>query len=158
MQRDKIEKALEYSRAILDSLKLSAWAIEVDNSYTVIAKTEHDNKKIVYSKRFITIASIEDFRRATIHEATHALLGMGKGHGKEFVELCNRLSPDEPYDNVCQQFPIHNYKLHCNECGSTTTSTRKVDEWCRKCASNAKLSKLEVSVNKLQVLEWASIP
>lgn len=160
-KKDKIDIALKYSRAILNSVGLKSWDIGTDNSYSVIAKTQHDNKRIVYSKRYITIATEEEFKRTTTHEATHALLGCDKGrvkgHGQEFISLCNRLSPSMPYDSYCTQSPIHKYKIFCPGCNSSTTSNTKTDDWCSRCAAKGTGAyKLEVSTNKLDVKEWAS--
>jgi len=156
-KKDKIEIALKRSRSILDLLGLSGWGIETDNSYSVIAKTKHDEKKIVYSKRYIAIATEEEFHRTTIHEATHALLGYGKGHGSEFIELCNRLSPSMPYDGYCTGAAIHKYTVSCSGCNTSTTSNSSKENWCMPCASNGTgVYKLEVIRNLLVSRVWAS--
>jgi len=156
-KKDKIDIALKYARFLLDSVGLSGWSVSTNRSASVVAIMNHDKKTISYSDRYITIATREDFRKATMHEATHALLGRGKGHGKEFVELCTRLYPDEPFSGYCTPAPIHRYKMVCNNCGYTVTGNKKEEIWCDRCAANGiGVYKKEVSVNKLEVTEWAS--
>ncbi len=154
----KVDIALEYARVLLDSVGLSDWAVGTNRSTSVVAIMNHDEKTIIYSDRYITIATKEDFRRATMHEATHALLGYGKGHREEFVELCTKLYPDEPFSGYCISAPIHRYKIVCDNCGYSVTSNKKEEVWCDKCAEKGiGVYKKEVSINKLEVKEWASI-
>ena len=156
-KKDKIEVALERSRAMLDSVGLNSWRVETNNSYSVIARTHHNDKKIVYSKRYVTIATREEFDRTTIHEATHALLGRGKGHGDEFVALCNKLNPSAPYDGYCKQATIHMYVISCIKCDRSTTANTKLDGWCTPCAADGGGAyKFQAFKNVLVPTVWAS--
>jgi len=157
-KEQKIRQALSRSKAVLDLIGLQSWSIGVNNSYSAVAKTQHDERRILFSKRYIIISTEEDFDRTTIHEATHALLGYGKGHGEEFIKLHNRLYPKRPFDGSCTSAPIQKYKLLCNNCGNYTTSNSNKEVCCSYCASDGSgVYNMEISKNVLGFKEWASI-
>ena len=157
-KKEKIDVALEYARVLLDSVGLSDWSVRANLSFRVGATINHDIKTITYSDRYITLVTKEEFRKATMHEATHALLGYGKAHGEEFVEKYSKLFPGDPFNGRCIGVPAHKYKLSCNECGGVGTSNSTKDSWCIDCADNGVKNKLVLSVNKLELKEWASTP
>lgn len=157
-KKDKVSIALEYARALLDSVGLSDWSVGSKMSFRVGATMNHDTKTITFNDRYIMLATKEDFRKATMHEAAHALLGYGKAHGQEFVDKYSELYPGDPFNGRCIDFPIHKYKTYCNECKCIATSNSTKDSWCINCALNGVESKLDVSVNKLELKEWASTP
>lgn len=155
-KQEKIEHALDFARVLLYSVGLVNWSVDTKRSFRVGATMNHDTKTITFNDRYIMLATEEDFRKATMHEAAHALVGRGKAHGEEFIKKYSELYPGDPYDGRCIDFPIHKYKTYCNECKCIATSNSKKDSWCINCAMNGVESKLDVSVNKLQVKEWAS--
>jgi len=157
-KKEKINVALEYARILLDSVGLSDWSIGVKRSYRVAATMNHDTKNITYNDRYITVASKEDIRKATMHEATHALLGKGSGHEEGFINKYNELYPGDEFNGRCVDFPLHKYKTYCSTCMSMATCNSKKDNWCMNCAINGVESKLNISVNKLELKEWASTP
>lgn len=154
-----IELALGYARQLLDSVGLSSWSVGTNKSRSVIAIMNHDEKTIEYSDRYIRISNPSDFRRVTMHEATHALLGKGKGHGPEFAELCTRLYPDKPFSGACISAPIQTYRISCPNCNHVIYSNKKDTGFCMLCASRGSgVYKLDNTINKLDPVESASTP
>ena len=159
MKKEKVGKALEYARVLLDSVGLSSWSVGVNKSASIVGIMNHDKKTIEFSDRYIAIATREDFRRAVMHEATHALLGKGKSHNEEFAKLCTRLHPEEPFSGYCITAPIQRYLISCSNCGYSIYSNKKDEGCCSLCAMNGNgVYKLENTINKLEVTEWASTP
>ena len=159
MKKAKVDKALEYARVLLDSVGLSEWSVGVNKSASTVGIMDHDKKTIEVSDRYITIATKEDFRKVVMHEATHALLGKGKGHNEEFAKLCTRLYPKEPFSGYCITAPIQRYLIACSNCGHSIYSNKKDEGCCIPCAMNGNgVYKLENTINKLEVTEWASTP
>ena len=156
-KQEKIEYALDYARVLLYSVGLISWSVGTNKSCSTVAIMDHDKKTISYSDRFITISDKDDFRRATMHEATHALLGYGKGHGKEFAELCTRLYPDEPFSGSCVDAPIQRYRIACPNCLHFALANKKDEGYCSFCAEKGLgLFRLHNSPNTLDVTVWAS--
>lgn len=155
-KKDKTEVALAYARELLDSVGLKDWSVRTKLSFRVGATMNHDTKTITYSDRYIILANKDDFRKATMHKAAHALLGYGKGHGKEFVEKYSELSPGDPLDGRCISFPVHKYKISCDVCNNEATSNSQKVAWCINCATNGIKNQLKLSINKLEIKEWAS--
>ena len=159
MKKEKVDKALEYARVLLDTVGLSSWSVGVNKSASIVGIMNHDKKTIEFSDRYIAIATREDFRKAVMHEATHALLGKGNGHNEEFAKLCTKLHPEEPFSGYCITAPIQRYLIACSNCGYSIYSNKKDEGCCSLCAMNGNgVYKLENTINKLEVTEWASTP
>lgn len=157
MNRNKITSALEYARDILDSVGLSDWSVWSNNSYSTIAVTQFGINKMVFSQRYITIATKEDFRKTVIHEATHAKLGYEAGHGEDFVRLCRELSPNKPYDKYCIHAPIHRYNVVCSICGDTGQTNKNIPVFCELCPKEGRGVQEYIKIkNELETKEWAS--
>lgn len=153
-----MEYKREYIRGVLDSVGLSDWSLWTNDSYSVIGKVQFERKRIVFSKRYVAIASKEELRRATLHEAAHAILETIE-HDKEFVELCSRLSPDKPYDKYCISAPIHKYNMICPVCGDTGETNKNTPIFCELCPGEGRgVNEYIKTDNKLDVKEWASTP
>ena len=159
MKSDKTIQAIRYAKSILSDVGLSDWSVWSNNSYSVIGKAEFDGKRIVFSKRYIAIATKEEFRRAVLHEAAHVLAGYGAGHGEEFVDVCRRISPSEPYDSYCIAAPIHKYDITCPECGDVGQTNRNIPLFCGSCAVSGRgVFEYARTNNDPEVTEWASTP
>lgn len=155
--QDKIMIAIDKAKDIFSSVGLNGWTVWTNNSYSVIAKVQFDRKRLVYSKRYITIATEEEFLKTTMHEAAHALLPYGVGHGDEFVKLCNELNPDNPYDFYCISAPIHKYILTCPWCGDIGGTNFNKPIFCVPCSMSGRgVYELVRTNNDLEVREWAS--
>lgn len=153
-EEEKIIKSALLAAEILIEHNLNDWKIRLGNMYVSIAGTNYPKKEIVYSKRFVKVATRDQFIGVTHHEVAHALLGRGFGHGKEFIDLCKKISPDPLYATESVSIPIGKYILRCSNCNIESGANTRADRYCRPCFDNGKLSKLETSRNEIEVTVW----
>ena len=157
MKKDKTTEALRYARSILSSVGLSDWSVWSNNSYSTVGRTHFDRKRIVFSKRYIAIAAKEEFKRAVLHEAAHAIAGYEADHNEDFVEVCRKISPDQPYDAYCISPPIYRYNLICPVCGDTGETNKNTPLFCEVCPKEGRgVIEYRKINNDLEVTEWAS--
>lgn len=150
----KIDKTILRGAHLLVKNGLGDWTIGVNNKRAVLAETWHKEKKIAYSTHFLIIADKEQFDGITLHEATHALLGRGKGHGREFVRKCTEISPNATYARRSADVPIRKYILTCPECGYSGSNNQKKDACCAVCWKEGKTIKFNIRENILKVTVW----
>jgi len=156
-KKDKVAIALQYARELIQSTGLDGWSVWSNDSYSTLAATYFGVNRIVFSKRYISIATKEDFRKTVFHEIAHAKLGYDVGHNKDFVKLCRELTPGEPYDEYCAYAPIHRYNLYCNVCGDSGQTNKTVKVFCESCPKNGRgVQEYTKIKNDLCVVEWAS--
>lgn len=154
LMEDKLDQALARATELMGSNNLEGWRINFDTRRAVIAEVFHREKVLSYSKYFVAIADKEQFDGVTLHEITHALLGPGMGHDKEFVELCTKISPNDHYARLCVDIPLRKYILSCPECGYSGSHQSDEPKNCVQCWNNNKIVKFNVRKNELKVQPW----
>lgn len=154
MKEEKIKAAFLLGAQLLIENGLGSWKIKVKNTRTSLADTYHREKTIEFSKRFILVATEEQFIGVTLHEIAHAMLGPGFEHGEEFVELCKKISPTDEYAVPNINIPIRSYIYECTECGTSGGSNRRVDAYCSLCFEKGKAIKLIARKNEIVVTPW----
>lgn len=153
----KLRDALLVSAELLIEHGLNDWKIKLNGKRRVLAETNHTRKTILYSKHFVMVADKEQFIGVTIHEIAHALLGKRSGHGREFMELCKKLSPGSDYAaNRKLEVNMYRYVLTCPGCGAQIKLLgKKRNGVCRKCLEERnEENHFEVKENKLEVRLW----
>lgn len=149
---NKIEQAIKRSRALLDLAGLSAWRIETFKDYHRLATTNYFKKSISYNTRFIERSTEEEFDQVTIHEIAHAIVGIGNGHNKKFVDTCRKLFPGKAIDTFDAEIDIFKYYLVCPECGNIHTTNNNRVQKCGSC-----LVAYERIKHDVPTTAWASI-
>lgn len=131
------------------------WRVSINGSRSSLAWTEHTDKEISFSKFFAYTATREQFDGVILHEIAHALLGPGFGHGKEFTELCERISPNSEYATALADIGIRKYLFTCPRCGYSGYHNSKADKACGSCyAGTGKKIVFDRKVNTIEVKEW----
>lgn len=149
----KIQRAIKRSEALLALAGLTGWKVETFKDYHRFGNINHIAKRLSYNERFIQRCTEDEFDRVTIHEIAHALVGPGNGHNKKFVEVCRKLSKDDPIDTCEFDVKIHRYDLKCPECGAEGSTNDNRTRYCGTCLVPFKRSKFN-----LPTVEWATIP
>jgi predicted SprT family Zn-dependent metalloprotease len=152
---NKIEAAEARTIELLDKYGITGWTVYTTNSRKTLAVTDHDTKIVELSKRFVMLATREQFDGIIRHEVAHILAGPGRSHGKEFVEKCNEIGAGEAFS--CDNYPIHIklYKYLCEFCGVVEYNNAKKDLVCGKCMlAKAEFVNLERVTNKIEVMAW----
>lgn len=149
----KTEQAIVRGHEILDKYGIF-WDIEITDARDTLAVTDHNKETIELSKRFVLLASQDQFEGIMKHEIAHILAGSGRGHGDEFVQVCEDLGVDEVYS--CDNYPIHikKYLYTCNNCGAKCSSEEKKEMSCLSCLQEGLLVDLEVRNNKIEECQW----
>lgn len=150
----KLQKAILRGAQLLVDNGLGDWKIKLNNKRTALAETWHKEKTIAYSQRFIMIADEDQFVGVTLHEATHALLGVGHGHDGVFARMCTKISPTDVYARRAVDIPLGKYILTCPECGYTGSSNLRKERFCGTCWKAGKTIKFDIKDNELKVKEW----
>jgi ribosomal protein S27AE len=150
----KLKLAILKGAELLKEQGLGDWKIKLNRKRAVVAQTDHPSKTIFFSKYFVMVADKEQFVGVTLHEATHALLGRGKGPGREFVELCTKISPNDKYAKRGVSLSIRKYLLTCPECGQMGSMSTMADRYCGQCSMEGGIVKFDVSLNQLKVRMW----
>lgn len=155
---NKLEVAKLRAEDILAQYGVSNWGVKVTNSRKTLAVTDHGTKLVELSKRFIQAATIEQFDGIIHHEIAHILAGPGKGHGKEFVQICKQINPDEVYS--CDNFPLRigRFLYTCPNCGVLGSNEKQEDIVCGICINNGDFVPVEVTKNIIVPTVWASTP
>lgn len=154
-EEKKIKQAiLEAAQHLVDN-GLSDWKMKLNNKRTTLAETYHKDRSITYSKQFLLVATKEQLIGVTLHEATHAILGKGFGHGPEFVKKCIEISPNADYAKHATDVPIRKYILTCPTCGYSGSNNVGKERYCGRCwQRDGTASKFEVKENVLKVNVW----
>ena len=151
---EKLKVASVRGAKLLIDNGLGDWTFSINRKRSVLAETWHKEKKIVFSKYFLLVATPEQVDGVTLHEATHALLGPGYGHGKEFVELCEKISPNSYYAKEKGDVSIRRYVFTCPECKYQGSHNSPAVKGCGKCYKEGKVVKLDMEKNQIKVLQW----
>ncbi len=154
LAEQKLRTAILRSAELLADNSLGHWKIKINNRRAVLAQTSHKEKTISYSKRFLLIADKEQLEGVTLHEATHALLGRGFGHGKEFVDLCSKISPTTTYARSSANVSIRKYLLTCPSCGQTGSTDREKARYCGICFKKGDTVRFTIQENNIKVALW----
>lgn len=152
---NKVKAAELRARELLDNYGITGWTVCTTNSRTTLAVTDHDTKIVELSKRFVMLATKEQFDGIIHHEIAHILVGPGRGHGSEFVNMCNNIGTSSDFS--CDNYPIHikSYKYVCEFCGVIEYSNAKKHLLCGECMiSKAEFVNLERVKNKIEVMAW----
>lgn len=153
-EEEKLRIAVKRSAELLVANGLGDWKLKLNNKRSALAETWHSDKSITISKHFIIISDEEQLEGVVYHEIAHALLGPGYGHGKEFVSMCTKISPNQKYARRGVDVPIRKFIMTCPECGYSGTLNVNKELYCGVCAKENKMIKFEVTENKLEVKEW----
>jgi len=154
IKQTKLETAALRGCNLLVNNGLGHWKVKIGNTTNVIARTRHKDKTIEYSRKFIYQSTKEQFDGITLHEATHALLGPDKGHGKEFVDKCIEISPNDKYIGDKANIRLGRYILTCPECGYSGQANTKLNGYCAKCDEKGKMAKFNIEKNIIHVTVW----
>lgn len=154
MLEQKIKEATDRAGQLLLEHGLYDWRVAFNRKTTSVAEVWHPEKVMFFSKRFIAVATREEFEGVAIHEIAHALLGHGKGHGEEFVELCLSMTLDEKYARGCVAAPVHDFKATCPRCKYSGYTNKKKDLYCVSCFNEGVQIKFERERNSLDVKAW----
>lgn len=152
---NKVEVAELIAREILLQHNVVGWKVETTNSRKTLAVTDHDTKTVELSKRFVMLATKNQFDGIIHHEIAHILSGPGRGHGRKFVEKCNEVGIGKDFS--CDNYPVHIklYKYLCEFCGIVEYNNAKKDLMCGKCmVSKAEFVNLERVKNKIEATAW----
>lgn len=159
LAKQKLKVATDKAAELLIENGLADWRIEIRNTRTSLADTYHQEKIIVFSKRFILVATEEQFIGVTLHEIAHAMLGGGFGHSEEFVALCKKISPTDKYAVPEIDIRIRSYIYECSGCGASGGSNRRTDAYCSSCFEKGDVIKFTRRKNEIVVTQWwASTP
>lgn len=151
---EKLIKAITTGAKIMVDNGLGDWTVKLHGKRKVLADCSINRKTIRYSKHFIKVATEEEFVGVTYHEVTHALLPKNVHHGKEFVELCNKLSPNSKYAKRSVSIPLYKYRLVCPECSAVCYSNVNKNWICGKCSRQGKKIKLDIKEHIQKVTVW----
>lgn len=151
----KLQKAMLKSADILLENGLADWKLKLNNKRSALAETYYGSKTIMFSKHFVLVADEDQFIGVTLHEVTHALLGRGHGHNKQFKELCEKISPNADYARRSVDVPIRKYLLECPKCGYSGSTNVNKERYCGMCWKNDKEAVLFTrKENILEVKVW----
>lgn len=151
---DKITAAKVRGLELMKEKGLDEWNIIFHEQEATIAETSHHFKTIGFNMNFIIIADKQSFEGVLMHEIAHALLGPGKGHGREFKKLCKEISVDTTFACSKVNMLIEKYIVFCPECNYTGSINKNKDLYCAKCFDNHKIVKFKVKENPLKVVKW----
>ena len=154
MREKKIKEAVLLGAQLLIENGLGDWKIDLNKGRKSLADTYHKDKRISFSRSFITVATKEQFVGVTLHEIAHAMLGPGYGHGKEFVELCTKISPNPDYATHSADVRIGMYIYECPNCNYGGASNKRLEAYCQECFEKQQYHKLVRTKNELLVKEW----
>lgn len=151
---DKVVLAKAKGVKLLDDKNLKGWNVVIDSKLDCIAETRHQEKTIAFNKKFIKVASKDEFEGVVLHEITHSLLGPGKGHGHEFKRLCKKISNNNEYAKKQVHLPLTKYIATCPRCNHTGACENKDKIYCAKCLRDGEIVKFNTKVNPLNLVEW----
>lgn len=154
LEEQKLRVAILRAAELLIENGLGDWKIKLNRKRLALAETYYADKTITFSKYFVKMADKEQLEGVTLHEATHALLGPGHGHGDKFVKKCTEISPNTDYAKATSKVPILKYILTCPECGISGGNNKASEVYCIKCWDNDKTVKFNVEKNKIEVRMW----
>lgn len=155
MKEKKLLKAYNRALKLLAIHGLADWQVSVNGSRSSLAWAEHTDKEISISKFFIYLSTRDEFDGVILHEIAHALLGPGFGHGKEFTDLCKKISPNSDYAVSGMDIGIRRYFFKCPRCGYSGYHNSKRDKACASCyAATGKEIPFERTVNTVELKEW----
>lgn len=152
--KTKLEKVLEHSQSLLERHSLAGWQVAFNMKRNTLAETWHGSRVVYISRHFAKICKTEELTEVIIHEVAHALLGPGKGHDKEFVELYSKLAPAGTHGVVAVPTKIGKYHLTCRGCGQDGYTNKSKDFYCAICYKDGKKIKFNVAKNNLELVEW----
>lgn len=154
IKKEKLELAVLRACQLLTENGLGHWKLKLGNKTNTLANTHHKDKTIVFSKKFIYVATKEQFDGVTLHEASHAIIGPGKGHGEEFIRKCREISPNDDYITEKTSLRLARYILTCPACGYSGQTHTKLEGYCGKCDEKNKISKFKIEKNSIRVTAW----
>lgn len=151
---DKEKAAISIAESMLKTNGLTDWSVGVNARRNTLAETWHEEKKIMFSKYFIALATKEQFTGVSLHEIAHALLGPGFGHGDEFVETCMNMGLHPEYTSGDVKVSINRYRFTCPSCGFTGTHNAGCDKACVRCSVDGATVVMIKTKNTIIVKEW----
>lgn len=147
----KLLRAIEKAKALLKEQGLEDWSVFTNDSCSVVAKVQFDRKRLIYSKRYIMIATEQEFHDTTMHEIAHILVPHDENHGSDFIDKCRELCT--PYSEYCIESPIHKYNMTCPKCERGCGTNSNLPMACPYC-----MCELVRTPNVLLETVWASTP
>lgn len=155
LEVEKLNTAVLKSANILVANGLGDWKIKLNNKRSTLAETHYRNNTIMYSRHFLLVADKDQFLGVTLHEVTHALLGKGHGHDREFKKLCTEISPNPDYAQRSVDVPIRKFLLECPKCGYKGSTNVAKDRYCGVCWKDRKETVIfDRKENLLKVKMW----
>lgn len=155
MKNDKSRVAILRAIKILSDNNVKGWSVYFTNSRTVLAVTDYNTKTVELSKRFVSASNIDEFDGVMHHEVAHIIAGYESKHGDKFIEVCNRIYPNELYS--CDNYPgnIRRYKYLCKFCGIIYYSNKKEKISCVPCLESGKKPiATEILINRITANAW----
>lgn len=150
----KLLKINNEAKYMFGQYGLADWDIQISNARSPIAETYHTDKVIVYSKYFCYLADKPMFRSVTKHELAHALIGPGKGHGKEFEEAYAKIDNGSKYAGATTDIFLKKYFFECPICHTSGSINKKDKYYCIPCAKKGLDSQVNISKNEIKVVPW----
>jgi len=126
-------KAERLAKGKIDEHGLSrkGWTFGWLNSRKVNGKCSYAPKKILLSKRIVSVSDEPFILDIILHEIAHALVGVGHGHGRVWKRKCIeigakpiRCSP--PQSSTQVEKLQYKYTGTCPNCGATYGYSRKL--------------------------------
>lgn len=150
----KLKQVADKAYNLIAEHGLVNWQVQFNNRTVVVGETDHLEKTLTFSKKFIKVAEEHEFYGVLMHEIAHALLGPGFGHGERFIEKCMQIGVPEEYATYATKKHIRKYMYKCSECGYAGSHNSHKDVYCYYCSEENKISKLDVTENKLKLKVW----
>ena len=152
---NKVEQATNRAIQMLHQNGVGYWRVKVTNGRKSLAITDHGERVVELSKRFILATNETDFHGIMLHEIAHILVGPGHGHGEKFKNKCAEIGLDTAYS--CHDYPIYiqRYKYICENCGVLGSSEKKERFMCTNCLyQRNELVAIQVIVNTIAAKAW----
>lgn len=115
---EKMAIAMAGGDSVLAHFGLFDWEVLWSNEYKNVAYTMHEDKKIVFSKRFILTCTKDEFHGVLLHEIAHAIVGEGNGHNDKWRSICMEISGTDEY--AVEKFKnsqiLANKTIYCENC------------------------------------------
>lgn len=111
-----MQRVIDFAEEKLAQYGLHGWQFKLTIATQEIGQCWHDRRQIELSKVY---APYIDWRDIILHEIAHALVGEGKGHGKEWRIMCQHVGakprPIVPASEIPDE--VYRYKVYCPSCG-----------------------------------------
>ena len=133
-----LKNFLTLARSEMDKNKLFDWNVELDFAKVRAGACHFNEKKISFSRKFVTNSSEKDIKDTILHEIAHALVGPTHGHDKVWKEMALKLGCSA---KRCHTLEFSDYKwvrFCTNHCWEQKIHRRKLNLICKKCGSPVK--------------------